>query len=86
MLFKFVEGMLSHPWQLNIHSVHQKVLRCLWCSRCHRSSEEMGNTSELLSTLTSDERWGVMVEFEEICPDEFAQLVAAAPQWVAWMA
>ncbi|WGV28161.1 hypothetical protein [Halotia branconii] len=40
---------------------------------------------ELLSTLTSDERWGVMVEFEEVCPDGFAQLVSAAPDWVAWM-
>ncbi|MEH1957301.1 hypothetical protein [Nostoc sp.] len=33
MVFKFVEGMLSHPWQLKIHLVHQKVLRCLRCSR-----------------------------------------------------
>ncbi|MEA5508068.1 hypothetical protein VB735_34305, partial [Halotia wernerae UHCC 0503] len=40
---------------------------------------------EILSTLTSDERWGVMVEFEEVCPDGFSQLVAAAPEWMAWM-
>ncbi|WP_431356849.1 plasmid replication protein, CyRepA1 family [Komarekiella delphini-convector] len=45
----------------------------------------VGMIQELLSTLTSDERWGVMVEFEEVCPDGFAQLVASAPQWVAWM-
>ncbi|PHM08012.1 hypothetical protein [Nostoc sp. 'Peltigera malacea cyanobiont' DB3992] len=67
MLLKFVEGMLSHPWQLKIHSVYQKVLRYLWCYRRHRSSEEMGNTiKELLSTLTIDERLGVMLEFENL--------------------
>ncbi|QHG20577.1 hypothetical protein [Nostoc sp. ATCC 53789] len=33
MLSKFVEGMLSHPWQLKIHSVHQNFLRYLRCSR-----------------------------------------------------
>jgi hypothetical protein len=36
---------------------------------------------ELLSRLTIDERWGVMLEFDEICPDRFAQLVTNAPQW-----
>ncbi|HYX16587.1 MAG TPA: hypothetical protein VE944_19910 [Nostoc sp.] len=41
---------------------------------------------ELLSTLTSDERWGVMVEFEEVYPDAIAQLVDRAPDWVEWMA
>jgi hypothetical protein len=40
---------------------------------------------ELLSTLTSDERWGVMLKFEDIDPDKFAQLVADAPDWVEWM-
>ncbi|MCC5632969.1 hypothetical protein LC613_36150 [Nostoc sphaeroides CHAB 2801] len=40
---------------------------------------------ELLSTLTSDERLGVMLEFEDTSPDKFAQLVADAPDWVEWM-
>ncbi|MEH1957307.1 hypothetical protein [Nostoc sp.] len=40
---------------------------------------------ELLSTLTSDQRWGVIVEFEEVYPDGFAQLVDRAPDWVEWM-
>ncbi|WP_414546562.1 hypothetical protein [Nostoc sp. CCY0012] len=40
---------------------------------------------EILSTLTSDQRWGVILEFEEVCPEGFAQLVAAAPDWVEWM-
>ncbi|MCG6138772.1 MAG: hypothetical protein MET45_29970 [Nostoc sp. LLA-1] len=40
---------------------------------------------EILSTLTSDQRWGVMLEFEEVCPEGFAQLIAAAPDWVEWM-
>ena len=29
---------------------------------------------ELLSTLTSDQRWGVMLEFDKVSPDRFAQL------------
>ncbi|MEH2156756.1 hypothetical protein [Nostoc sp.] len=37
----------------------------------------MGNKyiKELLSTLTIDERCGVMLEFEDVCPDKFTQLV-----------
>jgi hypothetical protein len=41
---------------------------------------------ELLSTLTSDERLSVMLEFEDASPDKFAQLVTDAPQWTEWMA
>ncbi|MHC5718962.1 MAG: hypothetical protein ACYTX0_44580 [Nostoc sp.] len=40
---------------------------------------------ELLSTLTSDERCSVMLEFEDIDPDKFAQLVTDAPQWTGAM-
>ncbi|MFS0519827.1 hypothetical protein ACEYW6_34725 [Nostoc sp. UIC 10607] len=40
----------------------------------------------MLSTLTIDERCGVMLKFEDACPDKFAQLVADAPDWVEWMA
>ncbi len=40
---------------------------------------------ELLSTLTSDQRWGVMLEFGEVSPDRFAQLVIATPDWEEWM-
>jgi hypothetical protein len=40
---------------------------------------------ELLNTLTSDERWGVMLAFEEAQPQMFGQLVASAPDWVEWM-
>ncbi|MHC5736267.1 hypothetical protein [Nostoc sp.] len=40
---------------------------------------------ELLSTLTSDERCGVMLEFEDACQDLFAQLVTDAPQWTEWI-
>ncbi|MCC5619505.1 hypothetical protein LC605_31535 [Nostoc sp. CHAB 5836] len=40
---------------------------------------------ELLSTLTSDERCGVMLKFDNIDPDKFAQLVADAPDWVEWI-
>ncbi len=41
---------------------------------------------ELLSTLTSDQRCGVMLEFNEVSPDKFAQLLVDAPQWTEWMA
>jgi hypothetical protein len=41
---------------------------------------------ELLSTLTIDERWGVILKFEDVDPDKFGQLIAKAPDWVKWMA
>ncbi|WP_375506823.1 hypothetical protein [uncultured Nostoc sp.] len=44
------------------------------------------SVKELLSTLTIDERWGVIFKFEDIDPNKFAQLVALAPDWVEWMA
>jgi hypothetical protein len=44
------------------------------------------SVKELLSTLTIDERLGVMLEFEDVRPDKFAQLVTDAPQWTEWMA
>ncbi|MHC5939400.1 hypothetical protein [Nostoc sp.] len=45
----------------------------------------MEYVKELLSTLTIDERLGVMMEFEDASPDKFAQMVADAPQWTEWM-
>ncbi|WP_242063600.1 hypothetical protein [Nostoc sp. FACHB-892] len=39
----------------------------------------------MLSTLTSDERCGVMLVFEDIEPEKFGQLIAKAPDWVEWM-
>jgi hypothetical protein len=44
------------------------------------------SVKELLSTLTSDQRWGVILEFEDIDPSKFAQFVTDAPQWTEWMA
>ena len=41
---------------------------------------------ELLSTLTIDERCGVMLEFEDVDAGKFAQLVSDAPHWIEWMA
>ncbi|BAY41351.1 hypothetical protein NIES2111_57470 (plasmid) [Nostoc sp. NIES-2111] len=40
---------------------------------------------EFLSTLTSDERWGVMMAIDEQAPVMFEQLVAQAPDWVEWL-
>ncbi|MBU7585527.1 MAG: DUF3854 domain-containing protein [Nostoc sp. TH1S01] len=51
-----------------------------------RVESGMDAVKEFLSTLSSDERWGVMVAFEEQEPQIFGQLVAAAPDWVEWMA
>ncbi|MEH1826870.1 MAG: hypothetical protein V7L22_16160 [Nostoc sp.] len=43
------------------------------------------SVKELLSTLTIDERCGVMLEFEDLDPNKFGQLIASAPDWVEWM-
>ena len=43
------------------------------------------SVKELLSMLTSDERCGVMLKFDQVSPDKFAQLVAGAPNWVEWI-
>jgi hypothetical protein len=40
---------------------------------------------EFLSTLTSDERWGVMVAIDEAQPNMFEQLVDETPDWVQWL-
>ncbi|WP_199336256.1 hypothetical protein [Nostoc sp. FACHB-110] len=46
----------------------------------------MKSVKKSFSTFISDERWGVMVAFEEVQPVMFSQLVAEAPDWVQWMA
>ncbi len=51
----------------------------------HKVESGVEVVKEILSTLTSDQRWGVMLEFEEVCPEGFTQMVAAAPNWVEWM-
>jgi hypothetical protein len=51
-----------------------------------RVEHEIDTVKELLSTLTIDERWGVILKFEDIEPEKFGQLIAKAPDWVDWMA
>ncbi|MEH1962123.1 MAG: hypothetical protein V7L05_20040 [Nostoc sp.] len=35
----------------------------------------------------TEQYWvGMMLEFEDASPDNFAQLVTDAPQWTEWMA
>ena len=51
-----------------------------------RVEHGIDSVKELLSMLTSDERWGVMLEFEEVNSEKFAKLLVDAPQWVEWMA
>ncbi|ABA24992.1 conserved hypothetical protein (plasmid) [Trichormus variabilis ATCC 29413] len=43
------------------------------------------SVKEFLSTLTSDERWGVMMAIDEQAPVMFEQLVAQVPDWVQWL-
>ncbi|MBD2492351.1 plasmid replication protein, CyRepA1 family [Aulosira sp. FACHB-615] len=50
-----------------------------------RVKDDVESIKEFLSTLTSDERWGVMLAFEEAQPEVFGELVAQAPEWVTWM-
>jgi hypothetical protein len=38
-----------------------------------------------IASETIDERLGVMLEFEDLDPDKFAQLVTDAAQWTEWM-
>jgi hypothetical protein len=40
---------------------------------------------ELLSTLTIDERWGVIFEFEATNPDEFGIFVSNVPNWAEYL-
>ncbi|NDJ25903.1 hypothetical protein GS682_30815 [Nostoc sp. B(2019)] len=68
---------LSNKWWKKVKYYAQLVAQ--------KIDQGVGMVQELLSTLTSDEKWGVMVEFEETCPDGFAQLVSVAPEWVVWM-
>ncbi|MCC5636995.1 hypothetical protein LC593_14215 [Nostoc sp. CHAB 5844] len=50
-----------------------------------RVKDGVGAVKEFLSTLSSDERWGVMVAFEEAQPQIFRELVAIGTDWVVWM-
>jgi hypothetical protein len=40
---------------------------------------------QFFSTLSSDEKWGVMVAIDEAQPQMFEELTAAAPDWGTWM-
>ncbi|MBE9052862.1 DUF3854 domain-containing protein [Nostocales cyanobacterium LEGE 11386] len=68
---------LSNSWWKRVKYYAQLV--------AHQVESGVAVVKEILSTLTSDQRWGVMLEFEEVCPEGFTQLVADAPNWVAWM-
>jgi hypothetical protein len=50
-----------------------------------RVEDGVDAVKELLCTLTIDQRCGVMLEFEDVEPLKFGQLIAAAPDWVQWM-
>ncbi|AUB41785.1 DNA primase [Nostoc flagelliforme CCNUN1] len=50
-----------------------------------RVEEGVDAVKELLSSLTIDQRLGVILEFEDVDPQKFAQLVSDAPQWTEWM-
>ncbi|MCC5619633.1 DUF3854 domain-containing protein, partial [Nostoc sp. CHAB 5836] len=71
------DASLSDSWWERVKYYAQLVIE--------RVELGVDKVKELLSTLTIDERCGVMLEFEDIDPDKFAQLVADAPQWTEWM-
>jgi hypothetical protein len=68
---------LSDSWWKRVKYYAQLV--------AHQVESGVEVVKEILSTLTSDQRWGVMLEFEEVCPEGFARLIANAPDWVEWM-
>ncbi|MCW5319605.1 DUF3854 domain-containing protein [Nostoc sp. KVJ3] len=72
------EEELSDSWWERVKYYAQLAIK--------RFQSSVEGVKELLSTLTIDERWGVIFKFEDIDPDKFAQLVALAPDWVEWMA
>ncbi|MDZ8096909.1 MAG: hypothetical protein RMZ42_33955 [Nostoc sp. DedQUE05] len=67
----------THSWWQQVKSYAVRFME--------RLESGVEAVKQFLSTLTSDERWGVMVEFEEAQPQMFSQLVAVAPDWVQWM-
>ncbi|MBD2471537.1 plasmid replication protein, CyRepA1 family [Nostoc sp. FACHB-145] len=80
--FPLIEDMggqenLTHSWWQQVKSYAVNFME--------RVESGVDAVKEFLSTLTSDERWGVMVAFEEQEPVMFGQLVASAPDWVEWM-
>ncbi|BAY41349.1 hypothetical protein NIES2111_57450 (plasmid) [Nostoc sp. NIES-2111] len=50
-----------------------------------RVTHGVESVKQFLSTLSSDERWGVMMAIDEAQPQVFEQLVAQAPDWGTWM-
>ncbi|RUR76125.1 hypothetical protein DSM107007_47120 [Nostoc sp. PCC 7120 = FACHB-418] len=50
-----------------------------------RVAHGVESVKQFLSTLTSDEKWGVMMAIDEQEPQMFEQLVAQAHDWVQWM-
>ncbi|MDZ7968356.1 MAG: hypothetical protein RM368_25965 [Nostoc sp. DedSLP03] len=68
---------LSNRWRQRVKYYAQLIAQKL--------EDGVEVVKEILSTLTNDERWGVMVEMEENQPQIFCQLLAVAPDWVQWM-
>jgi hypothetical protein len=50
-----------------------------------RIAHGVDSVKQFLNTLSSDERWGVMMAIDEQAPVMFEQLVAEVPDWVLWM-
>ncbi|MBD6620977.1 hypothetical protein FNW02_35935 [Komarekiella sp. 'clone 1'] len=68
---------LSNYWWERVKSYARIVIEKVECG--------VESVKEFLSTFTSDECWGAMIEFEEIEPEKFNQMIAIAPDWVEWM-
>ncbi|MBD2452266.1 DUF3854 domain-containing protein [Nostoc sp. FACHB-152] len=66
-----------HSWWQQVKSYTTRLME--------RLETGVDAVKEFLSSLTPDERWGVMVQMEENQPQMFGQLVAQAPDWMEWM-
>ncbi|BAY41716.1 hypothetical protein NIES2111_61120 (plasmid) [Nostoc sp. NIES-2111] len=74
-----VDGLIDpcDSWWRQVKDFAQSVIE--------RVAHRVDAVKQFLSTLTSDERWGVMVAIDEQEPQVFEQLTAQAPEWVEWM-
>ncbi|BAT56615.1 hypothetical protein NOS3756_56270 (plasmid) [Nostoc sp. NIES-3756] len=74
-----VDGLIDpcDSWWRQVKDFAQSVIE--------RVAHGVDAVKQFLSTLTSDERWGVMVAIDEQEPQVFEQLTAQAPEWVEWM-
>ena len=68
--------MLSDSWRSKLKDYVQLIIQGV--------ESGIDAVKKMLGTLTTDQRWGVMLEFEQVNPEKFAQMISVAPDWVKW--